>query len=654
MKKLILNILSLFLLASPFHLQAEDALELMQQEIKHVVILMLENRSFDNLAAWLYDEDHPPAHFIPHHTDPHYLGLSDALLDQYTNHLKNSSGEIVYSCPPIKGIPSANSTPFVNSPKFDPNEPFPHVQMQIFGDMESTQPTMLGFLQDYATLWNENEWEEQKNDICAVMETYTDKELTVFNNLARHYAISDYWFSSVPTQTNPNRAFAFCGTSEGEIVNGPLGKNIFFSDTIWNRLDEHSPDTTWTIFWQSGLLPGIYETPYSGPMQFTRLADIRNHVDHFQKLDKFHELAAAGQLPDISFIEPQWTLSMNLSLTDKKKMGSSFRGDELILGLQGNDYHPPGDLRTGENFLANVYTSLIANPQAWANTLLIVTFDEHGGLFDHIPPPAAISPDDFCQHGFHFDRYGVRVPTILISPKINKGVVFRSEHNNIPFDHTSLIATLLKWKNIDQRKWNMGRRVESAPTFEAVFERLDPRNDPVLCEDQSILPQDEDGILRMGDLFYLKDSDGNYLCEDEVKHFLGLIPYLTKTKALLTFDGNYGAAMHGSFVLIKSADSTRGSHNILQTSCDHFLCSFGDNTHNSNQWWTLKSVDHPYVGSKIRYGQKIYLENHLYFDLIQYVPCRLTKNDHHHIDQLRTEPIVNDGCEKLYWTIEKL
>ena len=78
---------------------------------------------------------------------------------------------------------------------------------------------MTGFLQDYASLWDEDDWMNQKKDICAVMESYTDQELPVIYALARHYAVSDLWFSSVPTQTNPNRAFLACGTSDGQIIN---------------------------------------------------------------------------------------------------------------------------------------------------------------------------------------------------------------------------------------------------------------------------------------------------------------------------------------------------------------------------------------------------------------------------------------------------
>lgn len=651
MKKLLLPFFSFISLTTSTAI-ADDQLALMQQEIKHIVIVMLENRSFDNMVAWLYDEENPPSQFIPADTDPHYLGLSEDTLDQYTNDLKNSAGKIIYSCPPLKGVPSTASTKYINSPKFDPHEPFPHVNIQIFGDKTSTTATMKGFLQDYASLWSEWDWLDQKKNICAVMETYTDNELPIFHSLARHYAVSDYWFSSVPTQTNPNRAFTFCGTSEGETVNGPIGKNLFYSDTVWNRLNEHSPETTWSIFWQSDMLPGIYPGPYSGPNLFESLKKISDIEEHFSGVDEFHRLAMHGKLPDISFVEPQWTISLNFTPQQKAEAGAHFRGEDWIFGLQGNDFHPPGDMRTGENFLANIYTSLISNPEAWANTLLIVTFDEHGGLFDHIIPPASIAPDDHFEQGFYFDRYGVRIPTLLISPKINKGVVIRSKDQSLPFDHTSLIAMILKWKNIDKSLWDLGKRVEIAPTFESVFTDQVTRIDDILGLDDH--QNEVKNNLKMGDRFYLKDGNGNYLCDESWTNWHGIFPYKRKENVVFEFGGGVGSLMHGSFILIKSTETKRGDANILESSLDELSCNYSINKHSPSQWWTIKSLDHPYVGYKLMNGDKVYLENHTYWDITQYVPCRLTRKGSLHSSELMTEAIVEEGCDAYYWIIEKI
>ena len=284
----------------------EAPADLMQQEIKHIVVVMMENRSFDNLLGWLYSED-APHHFIPSNLSLPFQGLTEELTGDFANPLKNSAGNILYSCLPVQGVPSTSGSKWINSPAFDPNEPFPNVTNQIFGFEGGMIPTMLGFVQDYASLWDEDDWAGNELNICSVMESYTAEQLPVFLGLARHYAVSDLWFSSVPTQTNPNRAFSVCGTSEGQIVNGWLGSSVFNSDTIWNRFEEETPNSSWTIFWQTDMLPVIFPGPYHSARMFTALNSISNLDSHYQKIDAFHELARKGELPDFSLIEPQWT-----------------------------------------------------------------------------------------------------------------------------------------------------------------------------------------------------------------------------------------------------------------------------------------------------------------------------------------------------------
>nr|WP_068469318.1 alkaline phosphatase family protein [Candidatus Protochlamydia phocaeensis] len=627
--------------------------DLMASEIKHVVFLMLENRSFDNVLAWLYNQDNPPAYFIPKEKNEAYYGLSEDTLHQYTNVLKSSNGEVLFSCPPIKGIPSVSSTPYRNSPKFDPHEPFLHVMKQIFGeDQNGSTPNMTGFLQDFASIWWEHEWLNQKANICAIMETYTDEEMPVLYSLARHYAVSDLWFSSVPTQTNPNRAFSICGTSEGEVINGPLGKSLFRADTIWNRLAEESPETTWMIFWQSDILPGIIRGPYSGKNTFASLRRIPNLDQHYLKIDRFHEMARNGQLPDFSFIEPQWTVSIDLD--SKVKFMDELGIQSLLIGLQGNDLHPPGDVRTGENLLANIYTSLIANPEAWSKTLLIITFDEHGGLFDHVPPPKAIPPDEHAQNGFGFDRYGVRVPALFISPKISKGTVIRSENPDVPFDHTSFISTLLQWKGINKRKWNMGRRVDNAPTFGSVITLTQAREDSAVIP--SAAPQridDEQQAISMGNKFYLRDKDGHYLIKTG-NGWLKQAPLGSiEDRVALEFVGGSGKVTHGSFVFIQADDPKLGNSNLLEALLSHLDCVYDKRKQSSGQWWTVKSMEYPYVGAPIQGGDRIYLENHVYLDLFQYVPARLSKRANFFGEYLMMKPLSESDWDEDYWIIEK-
>ena len=635
--------LFLALIFNATHLISDD---IMDREIKHVVVVMMENRSFDNVLAWLYEHD-TPLHFMPENTDPNFIGLSEDSLDLYTNYVKNSIGDIVFYSPPIKGVPSVIGTKTLNSPQFDPHEPFPNVTNQIFGFDGGKIPAMQGFLQDYATLWDEEDWLDEKNIICSVMETHTEKELPVLYGLAKHYAVSDAWFASVPTQTNPNRAFFMCGTSEGQTINADLALSVFNSDTLWNRLDDESPETTWAIFWQSDMLPGVIKEPASGPRTFTALKRIPNINEHILYIDKFHELARNGELPAVSFLEPQWTLSENVSVPENPL----FNLNDILFGLQGNDLHPPGDVRTGENFIANIYTSLIANPEAWNETLFIITLDEHGGLFDHVSPPTAISPDHEFQDGFKFNRYGVRIPTILISPKINKKTVVRSDNSNVPFDHTSIMATIFKWQHIDKMNWNMGNRTQNAPTFESIITLNQPRVDTAVVPDDVTFTQVvPENVVSMGDSFYLKDKDGAYILNAKEKQSPSVGKHGEKT--IVRFANGTGKITHGSFVLIETQDASTNDICVLGVDLHDHDCSFNKNIHDSSQWWTVKSVDHPYVGYEIQYGDRIYLENHVYSDVINYAPARLSKKQGWITTYLSTKSVIQDGDDDHYWILE--
>ena len=172
---------------------------------------------------------------------------------------------------------------------------------------------------------------------------------------------------------------------------------------------------------------------------------------HFRGIGELEEDAAAGTLPEYSFVEP------------------SFQ-------LLPNDGHPPHDMGLGEQFLSRIWKA-VSTGKNWSNTLLVITFDEHGGCYDHVEPPAAKPPDSASnpgEEGFHFDRYGVRVPAVLVSPYIEAGTVFRSE-TDVPYDHTSILATLRDWLKIPQTKMLTSARVKDAPTLGNILTRNTPR-----------------------------------------------------------------------------------------------------------------------------------------------------------------------------------
>jgi len=446
-------------------------------QIEHVVLVMLENRSFDNVLGWLYSDvnNQPPVNFPapPSGSRPSYEGLVEK---QFANRLSYKGK--AWECSVMKGTCGNGLT----VPDQDPYEEYDHVCNQLFGSesqrrwpvvgsspadavKDKEEARMLGFLQDYSIGWVEEKSGNKVdfplstwNQALQIMQTFTPDQLPVLNGLARHYAVSDAWFSSVPTQTNPNRAFSLCGTSLGREKNQTMAATEEFNtDTIFNALDHMG--CNWRIYFHEEFPAGSGKcyTQYSFP-------NIAN-PQCFRPISQFYDDVKQG-LCSFSFLEPSWGYGLNEELKRVFK--------------QGNDYHPPTSVRNGEEFLKSVYDALKADVEKWKKTLLVITFDEHGGTWDHVSPPWGATPPDanVGEHGFKFDRFGVRVPTILVSPWIQAGTVFRSE-TGVPYDHTSLIATILKWKGMDPKAPNPKRtgsttpwllnRVASAPTFENVL-----------------------------------------------------------------------------------------------------------------------------------------------------------------------------------------
>jgi len=130
--------------------------------------------------------------------------------------------------------------------------------------------------------------------------------------------------------------------------------------------------------------------------------------------------------------------------------------------------HPPSDVASGDAFIARVFNAVITSPQWKANeVLLVITWDEHGGMYDHVPPPSGAVPPDAIPSkvGFKWDRFGVRVPTVVVSPFVKKGSVFRAPDGKTPYDHTSVLATI-------ERRFGIApltKRDAAAPDLDAIL-----------------------------------------------------------------------------------------------------------------------------------------------------------------------------------------
>ena len=406
-------------------------------QIENVVVIMLENRSFDNLAGWLYDKSSPPKRFIiPINSVPtHYDGLA---YGSFSN--PNVEGQKTAS------IPIKFGTDNYTVPSPDPHEEFQYVTEQLYGNITPTygdKAPMNGFVRSYASVPGSHP--------ADIMQTYTPEQLPVLSAIARNFAISDQWFASVPTQTLANRAFLHSGTSEGNVNNSD--NYVFHSKTIFNVLNDY--DVRWKVYSDSGFLPSLTR------IKMSKLWSSRYH-NHFSGFEDFIADAKAGSLPSYSFIEPK------------------FIGDTKITSGHPNSEHPPTDVLAGDQFLAKIYNAIFNGPDR-NKTVLIITYDEHGGIYDHVSPPwGAESPDDHSnpgQMGFHFDRFGVRIPTIVVSPWVEEGTVFRSF--STPYDHTSIIATIMDWQGIPRNELP-SKRVAAADNIATIFTLSKPRKLPAI------------------------------------------------------------------------------------------------------------------------------------------------------------------------------
>ncbi len=389
----------------------------------HLVVLMLENRSFDNLLGWLYEHDRP-RQFLGR-GEPAYRGVAGLDLANL-----DTEGRRIA----VAKAPWQNDRDMIQ-PCPDPGEFYqPHVSRQLYGLDElpgdsSLLPDpapMSGFVQDYQRAVREELFlsgiDPTFEHYRIIMDCFPPEAVPVLSTLAREFAVSDEWFSSVPSATFSNRSFLHSAQSHGFVHNQDFIKwHANDGTTVFERLSgRFAPGKDWRVYWDHADLYPVTRALHH---------PLREHRwdDWFRQFDRFTGDCAAGDLPAYSFIQPR------------------------VL-LNHNDMHPPvwlsqeaqSSILAGEVLVKEVYDAVRTGP-AWMRTLLLITFDEHGGTYDHWPPPRATppfaSPPWPLECGFEFDRFGPRVPTIMVSPYIAPGTVVRAE-GAVPFDHTSVIATL--------------------------------------------------------------------------------------------------------------------------------------------------------------------------------------------------------------------
>jgi len=431
------------------------------EALDHVVVVVFENRSFDNVLGRLYGPE-----------DGKEL---DGVVGK---ELSNPIPAWAEHGADRKVVPYAVATD-MDAPNPDSGEEFFHTNTQLFNTLDDhnrgkigdavtapwnapapgATPTMDGFVTDYiSTFTGEIGRQPTYDEYAQIMTGYTPEQLPVLSGIARDFGVFDHWFSEVPSQTFMNRSFWTAGSSSGLVVNSPMRK--WFTQntapTLFERLEAHGK--TWKVYVMEPM-----PLSFTGMIHFPRLHD--RLATHFVPFSDFERDAAAGTLPDFSLIEPNMLAGHG---DYHPAMGRSLT-DQVTVEVDG-----PSSILAGEAFLARVfaaYRSAVSATGAnvW-NTALLIGWDEPGGTYDHVPPGPAVPPDPAApagECGFAFDRSGYRVPAIIVSPWIPAGSVFNEEHR-----HTSLLATLRK-------RWALGEpfseRDAAARPFDHVFTLDTPR-----------------------------------------------------------------------------------------------------------------------------------------------------------------------------------
>ena len=393
--------------------------------IKHIVQLMMENRSFDQMLGFLYEGNKSPS-------NQPFEGLTGNESNPDDAGREVKVFKIDHNAPHPYLMPGA-----------DPGEGFQNTNYQLYSTDDPAPgavPTNQGFVINFKAAIASDLARHFKDtlpgtDPNEIMGMYTPEMLPIMSGLAKGFAVCDRWFSSAPTQTIPNRAFAAAATSQGHLDNHV---KVFTCPSIFGRLSDAKID--WAIY-------GYNRDPLTR-LDFpdTQNAD-ESHFGHFRD---FQARAAAGTLPAYTFLEPSF-------------------------GAGGNSQHPNYDVSLGEQLMHDVYYTLRNGP-GWNDTLLLITYDEHGGNYDHVAPPGgAVPPDNSVgEWNFDFTRYGVRIPALLISPRIAPGTVFRAKRGVI--DHTSPLKTIELRFGVKP----LTARDKAAPDLGDVLTLATPRKDDPL------------------------------------------------------------------------------------------------------------------------------------------------------------------------------
>jgi phospholipase C len=387
--------------------------------LKHIVCLMMENRSFDHMLGFMRSTTYP------------IEGLSGG---EFNSDADGTSVTVTNDA-----IYFGDLTPDPGHSHFD-------VMQQLFNGSSSamTPPSNTGFVKNYGTITN------NVANSHRIMKCFNRTNLPILSTLAQQFCVCDHWFSSVPGPTFPNRAFAHAATSIGRVDMSPIGY-VGISKTIYELLDENA------------LGARIYYNDTTLAATFPRLMLKMNSF--FGTFQSFLDACENNSLPVYSFVEPRY---------------NTLQAENLF--FSASDQHPDHDVGEGEKLIEQVFNAVWSNPDVRNSTLLVIIYDEHGGLYDHVQPlQRTVNPDGKNWAGapgnpdppFDFTRLGVRVPAVLVSPYIQAGGIDRNH-----YDHTSVIATATKLF-LKNAPMFLTQRDKNANTFEGNLNLTAPRTENI-------------------------------------------------------------------------------------------------------------------------------------------------------------------------------
>src|SRR5208283_3501099 len=388
--------------------------------LKHVVCLMMENRSFDHMLGFLKSANYPIEGLSGTESNLDANGASVAVTDD--------------------AIYFGDLTPDPGHSHFD-------VMQQLFdgASAATVNPSNTGFVKNYGAITN------NAGNSHRIMKCFSRTSLPILSSLAQQFCVCDHWFSSVPGPTFPNRAFAHAATSIGRVDMSPIGY-VGISKTLYELLDDN------------GISARVYYNDTTLAFTFPRLMLKMNSF--FGTFQSFLDACENNSQPTYSFIEPRYN---TLGVED--------------LFFSASDQHPDHDVEQGEKLIQQVFTAVWRNPDVRNSTLLVIIYDEHGGLYDHVPPMhRTVNPDGKNWAGtpgnpdppFDFTWLGVRVPAVLVSPYVQAGSI----DSNV-YDHTSLIATTAKLFLQSAQPGFLTQRDKNASTFEGNLTLGAPRTESI-------------------------------------------------------------------------------------------------------------------------------------------------------------------------------